>query len=62
MFFLILALRVGDSLTREGPGYATEFGMILNWDLTHHLTNPCWISIVRYNKAVSVTNFKVRRS
>ena len=24
IFFLILALRVGDSPTREGPGYATE--------------------------------------
>ena len=24
IFFLILALRVGDSLTREGPGYATD--------------------------------------
>ena len=25
IFFLILALRVGESPTREGPGYATEF-------------------------------------
>ena len=25
IFFLILALRVGDSPTREGPGYATVF-------------------------------------
>ena len=24
IFFLILALRVGDSPTREGPGYATD--------------------------------------
>ena len=26
IFFLILTLRVGESPTREGPGYATEFG------------------------------------
>ena len=25
MFFLILVLRVGDSPTREGPGYATDY-------------------------------------
>ena len=25
IFFLILAFRVGDSPTREGPGYATEY-------------------------------------
>ena len=28
IFFLILALRVGDSPTREGPGYATDFILI----------------------------------
>ena len=28
IFFLILALRVGDSPTREGPGYATEVELL----------------------------------
>ena len=29
IFFLILALRVGDSPTREGPGYATDVNLFL---------------------------------
>ena len=34
IFFLILALRLGDSPTREGPGYATAYytGLLYNYD------------------------------
>ena len=30
IFFLILALRVGDSPTREGPGYATVYKVCMS--------------------------------
>ena len=38
IFFLILALRVGESPTREGPGYATVWSLPNVW--------ICWISSI----------------
>ena len=38
LFFLILALRVGDSPARKGPGYATEYKLICT--NSHCTSNP----------------------
>ena len=41
IFFLILALRVGESPTREGPGYATGFGVCEGVGIYVYMVGMC---------------------
>ena len=61
IFFLNLALRVGESPTREGPGYATAYSVYvcgrgtLSWGTANVLTPACSL-------AVSFVNYIINQS